>query len=183
MAMPGRARGVQGFQNPVSDRVFRYLLTLEVEKAARLGYCVSLVCLEPDQEPLGADGHLARNLARLALPSLRRTDAAGMIGRDTVGLLLVDAAPSALPVIVDRAVGLLRSPDRERVGPLVSGGGACFPLTASSEPALVRQAWACLRQAREAGGDRLVVAERPGTSVSSSPWAEAQSRGLVASPS
>jgi len=33
---------------PIPERLFRYLLDLEIEKANRLRYCVSLVCLTPD---------------------------------------------------------------------------------------------------------------------------------------
>ena len=45
-----RDPGPGGASNVVPEELFRYLLDLEVEKAARLRYCVSVLCLSPDLE-------------------------------------------------------------------------------------------------------------------------------------
>ena len=87
---------------PIPERLFRYLLDLEIEKANRLRYCLSLVCLTPDlDEPqVGAD--LTRAIARIALRNLRSTDLATTLSRETVALLLVDTDPTMLARILDR---------------------------------------------------------------------------------
>jgi hypothetical protein len=148
----------------VPERLFRYLLDLEVEKALRLRYCVSLVCLAPDVER-PADGRLARHIARAAGWPLRRTDVTTTLSPVAVGLLLVGAEPCTLSTILDRAGGAER-PGRPRFAcgrrlVSVSAGGSCYPVTAPTAAELLRQARDLMRRARSEGGDRLVVPVLP----------------------
>src|SRR5262245_1161307 len=88
---------------PIPEQLFRYLLDLEIEKANRLRYCVSLICLTPDVLVPQADADLAKAIARIALRHLRRTDLAAMFSPDIVALLLIDTEPGVLGRILDRA--------------------------------------------------------------------------------
>jgi hypothetical protein len=146
--------------SPVPERLFRYLLDLEAEKALRLRYCVSLLCLDPDVDGPSARG-VARHIARIAARHLRQTDVATTLSASTVGLLLVGAELGTLSAILDRAGGAMEpgSPrfasGRQVVS--VSGGGGCYPVTASSAAELLRQATDLMRRARGEGGNRLLL--------------------------
>jgi hypothetical protein len=78
-----------------------------------------------------------------------------------VGLLLIDADPRALTRIVGRAGGVTLG-GRARFAyrgetVSVSGGGSCYPLTASTASALLLHAIELMRLAKEAGGDRVLI--------------------------
>jgi hypothetical protein len=151
-------------RGPVPERLFRYLLDLEVEKALRLRYTVSLLCLAPDVAgPAARD--IARHIARIAGRHLRQTDVATTLSGTTVGLLLVGADPCTLSAILDRA-GSATSPGSPRFAcgsrtVSVSGGGGCYPVTASSATDLFRQATGFMRRARREGGARLLLPPLP----------------------
>jgi hypothetical protein len=160
--IPGRGRTLT---EPISETVFRHLLDLEVEKAARLRYRVSVVCLVPDLPP-ALQGQLpvrelSEHVARIALGHLRRTDSATTFPDGSVGLLLIDADPRALTRIVGRAGGVTlggRARFAYRGETIsVSGGGSCYPLTASTASALLLHAIELMRLAKEAGGDRVLI--------------------------
>ncbi|HEY7139884.1 MAG TPA: hypothetical protein VIE44_07295 [Methylomirabilota bacterium] len=149
---------------PVPERLFRYLLDLEAEKALRLRYCVSLLCLEPDVHGPGARG-IARQIARIVGRHLRQTDVAATLSGTTVGLLLVGAEPCTLSLILDRA-GSAELPGSPRFAcgartVSVSGGGGCYPVTAPSAADLLRQATDLMRRARDEGGSRLLLPPLP----------------------
>lgn len=144
----------------VSERLFRYLLDLEAQKALRFRYCVSLLCLKPDIEGARARG-VARHIARIAARLVRQTDVATTLSASTVGILLVGAEPSTLAGILDRA-GSAGEPGRPQFacGPRVvsvSGGGGCYPVTASSAAELLGQATDFMSRARREGGARLLL--------------------------
>jgi hypothetical protein len=88
---------------PVPLQLFRHLLDLEIEKANRLRYCVSLMCLTPDLDAPRVDPELTRAVARIALRQLRSTDLVTTLSRDVVGVLLIDTEPGVLPRVLDRA--------------------------------------------------------------------------------
>jgi hypothetical protein len=150
---------------PLPEAFFRYLLDLEVEKAARLRYRVSVVCLVPDL-PIRLQSQLpvrelSEHIARIALGHLRRTDSATTFPDGSVGLLLIDADPRALNRIVGRAGGATlggRARFAYRGETIsVSGGGSCYPLTASTASAALLHAIELMRLAKEGGGDRLLM--------------------------
>lgn len=144
----------------VPERLFRYLLGLEADKALRFRYCISLLCLDPDVDGPSARG-VARHIARIVGRHLRQTDVTTTLSGSTVGLLLVGAEPSTLSAILDRAgSGADAGGPRFACGGRVvsvSGGGGCYPVTASSAADLLRQATDLMRRARGEGGDRLLL--------------------------
>src|SRR5262245_44298841 len=120
--------------------LFRYLLDLEIDKANRLRYCVSLVCLRPDVTPPESDPGLARAIAQMALRQLRRTDVATTLPRDVIALLLIDTDPRVLDRVLDRAASARvlegRRFVRGRQVVSVSAGASCYPLTAADRTGL-----------------------------------------------
>jgi hypothetical protein len=150
---------------PVPERLFRYLLDLEIERANRLRYCVTLVCLSPDLTAPQADPGLTRAIARTLLRQLRRTDLATTLSQDVVGLLLVDTEPRVLGRILDRAANAQLPEGRRFVRGRqivsVSGGASCYPTTAPDKRALLREASLLMHRARREGGDRLIVPPLP----------------------
>jgi len=151
---------------PLPERLFRYLLDLEIEKANRLRYCVSLVCLAPDLEGQeGRDRDLARAIARIALKQLRSTDLATTLARETVALLLVDTDPTMLGRILDRTANAQLPEGRRfvrgRQVVSVSVGASCYPLTAPDRTTLLREASDLMHRAQREGGDRLLLPPLP----------------------
>jgi hypothetical protein len=145
---------------PIPERVFRYLVELETEKALWLRYRVSLFSLTPDVESPAAWG-VTRQIASLALRRLRRTDVATTFSHGAVGLRLIDADALVLPANLDRA-GHAELSGRPRFtcgqhAVSVSGGGSCYPVTAPTGRELLRQAKDLMRQAQEEGGGRLIL--------------------------
>ena len=130
-------------RGPVSASLFRYLLDLELERANRLRYCVSLVCLTPDLEDSEDDLGLTRTITRAALRQLRRTDLGTTLSRGVVGLLLVDTDPRMLAQILDRAAN------------------AGVPITAPDRVRLLHEASQLMQRARREGGDRLILPPLP----------------------
>jgi hypothetical protein len=155
--------------SPVPERLFRYLLDLEAEKALRLRYCVSLLCLDPDVDGPSARG-VARHIARLVGRQLRQTDVAATLSVSTVGLLLVGAEPGTLSGILDRTGSAMESGHPRyacgRRVVSVSGGGGCYPVTAPSATELLRQATDLMRRARGDGGNRLLLPPLPASAAS-----------------
>src|SRR5262245_44283923 len=117
---------------PVPLSLFSYLLELEMEKANRLRYSVSLMCLTPDVETPQTDHELTRAIARIALRQLRRTDLVTTLSRDVIGLLLIDTEPGVLDRVLDRAANAHLPEGRRFVRGRqivsVSGGASCYPL-------------------------------------------------------
>ena len=154
---------------PLPERLFRYLLDLEIEKANRLRYCVSLVCLTPDLDAPQANPDLTRAIARIALRQLRSTDLATTLSREVVALLLVDTEPGMVTRILDRAAnaGLPagRRFVRGRQVVSVSGGASCYPITAPDRTALLREASDLMHRAKREGGDRLILPTLPAPST------------------
>lgn len=167
-------RDLPGFRVPnrgalVPPSLFRYLLDLEIQKANRLRYCVSLVCLRPDVRAPEADPELARAIAQMALRQLRSTDLATTLHRDVVALLLIDTDPRVLERVLDRAANARvlegRRFVRGRQIVSVSGGASCYPLTAPDRTALLHEASQLMHRARRDGGDRLVLPPLPASSA------------------
>ena len=155
---------------PVPQSLFKYLLDLEINKASRLRYCLSLVCLTPDVERAEVNPDLTRAIARMALHQLRSTDLVTTLSRDVVALLLIDTDPRVLDRVLDRAANA-RLPEGRRFvrgGQVVSVsvGASCYPLTAPDRAALLREASQLMHRARDEGGNRLILPPLPASTTS-----------------
>jgi len=114
----------------VDESAFRFLVELEVAKAQRLRYSVSVLCLTIDSFSESIDSN---RIAEGFSDRVRATDIVFRTGSSWV-FLLVDAEPDALLSIARRLV--------EPLGPVTwSGGGASYPGTAVDAEDLLRQAW------------------------------------------
>jgi len=135
----------------VDDLLFRFLVDLEVQKAQRLRYCVSLVCLAAEVAPPEAPESSLPSLAEMVTSSIRATDVVAPWDPASLALLLVDAETTHLSSILRRVAALL--------GPMAwSAGASCYPITATRADDMLRQAVDSMVRAREAGGNRLYVA-------------------------
>lgn len=164
---PGRSgnravgNGENGYSNLVAEDLFRLLLHLEVQKAVRLQYCFSVVCLAPDLPEGAPPPSLAGRIAEVTLRQLRGTDVATTFsdGR-VVGLLLIDADAGSLRRILDRATEAARLAAAPSPGaaPLsLSAGASSYPETATSSRELLRQAIELLTRAQAEGGNRFYL--------------------------
>jgi hypothetical protein len=114
----------------LDEALFRFLVELEVAKARRLRYCVSVVSLTIDSAsaPIELD-----RLAERLVDRVRCTDIIAQIPESSWTLLLVDAQPQALRSIVQRLT--------EQLGALSwSAGAASYPGTAVDADELLCQA-------------------------------------------
>lgn len=142
----------------VEEDLFRYLVELELRKAARLQYCVSVVYFTPDMPPGEADPDTTRRLAENATRRFRAGDVVASLPT-AIGLLLVDAETQALPHIFDRTTEQLGHPRPLPSGEpgTWSGGASCYPLTAMTGAEMLRQASDLMAEATRAGGGRLCL--------------------------
>src|SRR5437899_7433128 len=83
----------------VDDMLFRFLVGLEVQKARRLRYCVSLVCLAAEVDASETAEPPGPSLAPLITGHLRGTDVVAPWDPTALVLLLVDAEKAELPAI------------------------------------------------------------------------------------
>jgi hypothetical protein len=136
----------------IVDRgTFRPLVEMEIHKAQRLRYSISLLCVATNGQA-DAPHHdaAASPLAERITPLLRSTDALAHWERSALALLLVDAEVMNLPSIVDRLtqrLEILRW----------SAGGASYPKTTAHPDALFQQAQDLMMQAERDGGNRLYL--------------------------
>lgn len=135
----------------VDDLLFRFLIDLEVQKAQRLRYCVSLVCLTAEVAPAGTPEPSLPSLAEIVTGCLRGTDAVAPWAPASLALLLIDADTTHLPSILRRLTGRLETA-------AWSAGGSCYPRTATRADDMLHQAVDLLARAKEDGGNRLYVA-------------------------
>jgi GGDEF domain-containing protein len=151
------------YSNVIPEDLFRLLLHLEIQKAVRLQYCVSVICLAPDVPAQSASPTLPAQIAESAVRQLRGTDVATIFSAGgSVGLMLIDADTRTLGQILDRATDAARVAVSQAVSgqdqPLsLSAGASCYPEKATSGRDLLRQAADLLAQARAEGGNRLYL--------------------------
>ncbi len=121
-------------QNLVEESLFRFLVHLEVQKALRLRYPISVVCMTPDIPPEQIDPSFTRRVADLAIRRVRATDVITTLSQSSIGLLLIDAETWALSRIHQRLKEELeahRLTVRGRESRLTwSAGGGCYPWSA-----------------------------------------------------
>lgn len=140
----------------VADDVFALLAELEMRKAVRLQYSVSLLAIVPEPEGGGevpTPRHLAWQLAEVVSSVIRGTDVIGVRATSSsLHALLVDASVENFPGIIERVTTEvsrhLFQLDGERKAVRLSVGSACFPTTAGVLSELLAQAEAQARQAR-----------------------------------
>ena len=145
----------------VADEVFALVAELEIRKAVRLQYPLTLLAILP--EPKGGGEvpeprHLVGQLAQVISPVIRGTDVVGLPATaSSLNALLVDASLGEYHAIIERVTEEVSRHrfqlDGERKAVRLSVGGACFPSTASTMPELLAQADAQARQARR-GADQ-----------------------------
>jgi hypothetical protein len=153
------------YSNLIPEDLFRLLLHLEIQKAVRLQYCVSVICLAPDLPAQSASPSLPSQIAESAVRQLRGTDVATIFSAGgSVGLMLIDADTRTLRQILDRATDAARIAvsqtvaGQEQPQPLsLSAGASCYPEKATSGRDLLRQAADLMAQARAEGGNRLYL--------------------------
>jgi hypothetical protein len=134
----------------VDDPLFRFLVDLEIQKARRLRYCVSLVCLAVEV-PAEPPQPSVPSLVELVTRYTRGTDVVARWPPASLALLLVDAETTHLSSIIRRLMGHLETL-------AWSAGGACYPKTATRTDDMLRQAVDSMVLAKKGGGNRLYVA-------------------------
>jgi hypothetical protein len=135
----------------VDEPLFRFLVDLELQKAQRLRYSVSVVWFDVEAPTTGDVPASASIVAESVSRYLRGTDAVTIAADGCLAMLLVDAETTHLPSILDRLTGRF-----EAVA--WSAGGSSYPRTAARPDDLLRQAADLLVRARDEGGNRLYVA-------------------------
>lgn len=135
----------------VDEVLFKFLIDFEIQKAQRLRYSVSVVCVALEPSTRGNGQASATPLAERMTRSLRGTDAVASWSQGWLSLLLVDAETTHLPSILDRLTNRLDVADW-------SAGGTSYPRTATGAEDLLRQAVDLMAKAKEEGGNRLYVA-------------------------
>ena len=132
----------------VDEPLFRFLVGLEVVKAQRLRYCVSVVCLAIDSLP--DDFSFIKRMAERFIQQLRSTDVIVPYPASSLTLLLVGTEAPALSPIVHRIT--------EHLGSILwSAGGASYPRTASGAQDLLGRAFDLAARAKKDGGNRLYL--------------------------
>jgi GGDEF domain-containing protein len=134
----------------VDELLFKLLVDFEIQKAQRLRYSISVVCVAIGSSAAG-NGEASTAIAESITRYLRGTDAVASWAQGWLSLLLIDAETAHLPLILERLTTRL-----ETVG--WSAGGSCYPRTATRAEDMLRQAVDLMGRAKEAGGNRLYVA-------------------------
>jgi hypothetical protein len=146
----------------VDQSTFAFMTELEVRKAVRLQYYVSLLGIEIEREGEGEipdPAGVARQVAEAIRSHLRGTDVIVVeSGRPAITILLVNASIHSLPVVIARITEAVsrrtfKVDDREEpVGLAI--GGACFPTTATGAEQLLEEAASLAADARRSVGER-----------------------------
>lgn len=151
-------------------RRFDERLTLEYDRALRSGRPLSLAIIDLDhlKEVNDAGGHRAgddalRRVAEHMRTNVRRTDLVSRIGGDEFGVLLPETASAEAAMVLRRvADAVAQDRDATLAGHItVSIGLATIAASEHSATDLVRQADDAMYRAKQAGRNRLDVAEPP----------------------
>ena len=135
----------------VDDLLFRFLVDLEVQKAQRLRYCVSLACLSVEVASAQTREPPRPSLTETIAHDIRGSDVVAQWAPAPVALLLIGAETTHVPSILRRLMALLDTTT-------CSAGGSCYPKTAASAQDMLRQAVDSMIEAKQDGGNRLYVA-------------------------
>jgi diguanylate cyclase (GGDEF)-like protein len=163
----GRADSLTGLYNAAA---FTEMLDNEVERARRSGNRLGVVIAEIDNfaavssEPLpAAQKHLLGNVGQVFRESPRQIDMAARLGSGRFALLL--------PYTDEHGGFLVAERIRERLHTLGTGdvrmsfGVAGFPRGGANAAAVFQGAETALAEAHEAGGDRVIIFQRSGSSA------------------
>jgi hypothetical protein len=142
--------GSVGGAHVVDSSTFRLLVDLEVQKAQRLHYCISLLCVHVDSPQAKPADSATPPVADLLFRHLRGTDAIAPYAHSSLGILLVDAETVHLPSILGRLTEYLETVPW-------SAGGSCYPRNVTRADDLLRQAVDFMIRAKEYGGNRLLL--------------------------
>jgi hypothetical protein len=135
---------------PIIDgQLLRFLVDIEIRKAQRLRYCVSLVRIAADLAPPGTAPPSELPFAEMVASNIRSTDVVARWPSTSLTLLLLDADVTSLPSIVGRLT--------TELGIVWSAGGSCYPRTATGIEDLLRQAEDGMLKAQRDGGTRLYL--------------------------
>jgi len=129
---------------------FRRLVDMEIQKAHRLRYCVSIACIAADRRSPEGEEPVVALLAERVTPLIRSTDVVTCWDPPCLALMLIDADVGSLPSIVDRLTTRLEMY-------LWSAGGASYPKTVTRADDLFHQALHMMMQAQRDGGSRLYL--------------------------
>jgi hypothetical protein len=146
--------------NLVDQSLFDFILNLEMHKAMRLQYCFSVLCVAPDLRGKGTAAAIER-LAEVTTRQLRALDLGASYLPSCIALLLIDAEPRNLSGILARITEAVETTPLGLAGAggmlTFSGGGGCYPKTASNSGELLRQAIDLMERAQRDGGNRLYL--------------------------
>jgi PleD family two-component response regulator len=138
-------------QNLIEAEFFQQLLHLETQKALRLRYSISVLCVSVSEIPQRHDPSLTRNVAKAMIRRLRATDIATVLSPSAVGILLVDTKIESLRQVFDRATESFReypvSLETQESRVMLRAGAVCFPGTATKASDLLSQAMAFMGRA------------------------------------
>jgi len=139
----------------VDEQTFEFVTELEIHKASRLQYPVSLLALRPEPEgKKPPPGPLTEQFAQVISRVIRSTDLVRLRSAScTLHVLLVGAYWEDLPSVIQRIVEEVRRHRLQIEGgrrPVaLSVGAACFPTTATTVQGLSAQADNLARQDRQ----------------------------------
>lgn len=145
----------------LTREAFDYLLQLEVKRAVRYAFYVSVLVLEADQ--VDEDEEILRVISSLIRERMRETDLVGISRGNGHGnlfrVLLTHAEPVHAKLVgerirtrIERQVFQIHDREERRT---ISQGGACFPQHVSNPDGLIQMAEEMLIAARRAGGNRI----------------------------
>jgi hypothetical protein len=138
-------------QNLIESQFFQQLLHLETQKALRLRYSISVLCVSVSEIPQRHDPSLTRYVAKTMIRRLRATDIATVLSPSAVGILLIDTKIESVRQVFDRATESFReypvSLETRESRVMLQAGAVSFPGTATKASDLLRQAIAFMGRA------------------------------------
>ncbi len=143
----------------LDHRTFAVVLDLEIAKAQRLHYEVTILCLRPDRGKLDPDRLIM--MANAVTAAVRVTDVIALLPPNAVTMLAVAAEPPATQSLVDRITESLRGVIHDETvteETTWSVGAASYPKLAGPGALLLQHAVRQMVAAHGAGGNRLYIA-------------------------
>jgi hypothetical protein len=145
----------------VDERTFALAAELEVRRAIRLQYYVSVLAVQADTDDPAANvdwTEVHGRIAEIIREEIRNTDLIStMPTSPRVWVLLASPGLESLPAIIGRITGAVNgrsfATDGSEVHVALSLGGSCFPTTARDRAELFRQAELLSVEAHAQPGD------------------------------
>jgi hypothetical protein len=140
----------------VDEKTFAFVTELEIQKAVRLQYYVSLLAIDlivDPAEPIRDRRSLAEQVATVISEQLRGTDLVAIsMAAPMLHVLLINAHLDSLVLIIQRLTEEVSrhvfQVDARPSTVQLSVGGSCFPTTAYSRQDLVNQAGSVVTRER-----------------------------------